>query len=246
MGAIGAGGLAITLDAIHDDGGPDYTAIAGPSEKTYQVEEFDQISTTGPQDVVIVYGDEISVRSEGSPQALAQLEAVVEDGRLTIGPRDGFNWGNWGMLQSGKFYVTVPRLKGIAVAGSGDVKIDRVEGDSFEGKVGGSGKIDIGELKVDEADFTVNGSGSLSVVGTAREARFTVAGSGGAHAGGLRSKEASVSIFGSGNVALTVDEEAQISITGSGNADITGPGHCSVTRVGSGQARCSGGGGDEN
>lgn len=243
MGALAAGGAALTLAALED--GPSTPAIAGPNKLSYQVAPFDQISTTGPQEVVITYGDAISVRAEGSPQALAQLEAVVEDGRLTIGPRKGFNWGNWGMLQSGKFYVTMPRLKGIAVAGSGDVRIDRIEGESFEGKVGGSGEMAIGALKVDEADFTVAGSGNLVVAGAARETHVTIAGSGEVRAGSLRSETASISIGGSGEVALTVDDEAQVSITGSGDVDISGPGRCSVTRMGSGNVRCTGGGGDE-
>ena len=56
---------------------------------TYQVAEFDEIATTGPQDVVITIGETFSVRAEGSPEALAQLEAVVEGDTLAIRPKTG-------------------------------------------------------------------------------------------------------------------------------------------------------------
>lgn len=246
MGGVAAGGAAIALDAMHDDGDAPVAVAQGPDEMTYQVGEFDQISTSGPQDIQVTYGDTIAVRSEGSPEALAQLEAVVDNGQLRIQPKKGFDWGNWQSLRGTTFYVTMPHIKGIAIAGSSDVRIDRVEGDSFSGKIGGMGEIAIGEMKVDRADFDVAGAGTLSVAGTAKETRVSIAGSGEIKAGGLRSETASVSIGGSGDVALTVDKDAQISIAGSGDVDITGPGHCSVTRFGSGSVSCAGGGGDED
>lgn len=245
VGALGAGGAALTLSAMHDDDGGRVMARAADETKTYQVTAFDQISTSGPQDVVVTSGDTLAVRAEGSSEALAQLEATVENGRLLIRPKEGFFWGNWGMLDDVTFYVTAPKLKKVVMAGSGEIRIDKIEGDSFEGTVGGPGEISIGALKVDEADFTVAGSGNLIAEGTARDTHVTVAGSGEVQADGLRSQTASISIGASGNVALTVDKDAQVSITGSGDVDISGPGRCSVTRMGSGEVRCEGGGGDE-
>lgn len=244
LGGLAAGGAALTLSALDDDPMAYVAAApaAGSGEVSYQVAPFDQITTSGPQDVEIAIGEEFSVRSEGPPQALALLEAVVENGRLTIRPREDFNWGNWRRLEPAKFFVTMPVLKGVTTAGSGDVRVDRIEGESFEGKVGGPGEIAIAELKVDEADFTVAGAGNLVAAGTARETRVTIAGAGEVKAGGLRSDTASITIGGSGDVALTVEEEAKVSITGSGDVDISGPARCSVTRMGSGDVRCASGG----
>ena len=244
ISAVCAGGAALTLDALEDDGEP-ADAIAGPDEMTYNVAPFEQISTSGPQDVEVTQGEVISVRAEGSPRAIAQLEVKVENGRLTLGPKPGFFRGNWGILDEATFYVTMPRIKEIAIAGSGDVRVDRIEGDSFEGKIGGGGEIAILEMKVDRADFSVAASGSISAAGSAQHTRATIAGSGEIDAAALRSKTASISIGGSGDVDLTVDEDAQVSITGSGDVDISGAGHCSVTRFGGGTVRCAGGGGDE-
>ncbi|HSG34708.1 MAG TPA: head GIN domain-containing protein [Sphingomonadaceae bacterium] len=243
LGGLAAGGAALTISLMDDDQmafvGPG-SAVAGPSEMTYELAPFEAITTAGPQDIVVTFGDEISVRSEGSPRALSLLEAKVENGRLSIGPPDGFNWGGWGQLESATFYVTLPRLDSINLAGSGDVRIDKIEGERLEVVVGGPGELAIAELAVDEADFTVAGAGNIVAAGSAREARVTVAGAGEIQAGGLRSETASIQIGGAGDVALTVDREAQVSIIGTGDVSISGPAQCSLTRVGNGELICNG------
>ena len=246
-GVVAAGGAALMLDnGGGGGGGPPELAYGGARAMTYQVADFDGISTSGPQDVVVTQGETFAVRSEGSPQALAQLEAVNVDGTLTIRPKNGFNWGNWRSLSGATFYVTLPRLDSVAVAGSGDIRVDRIEAPSFEGTIAGSGELSIAQMQVDEADFKIAGGGNVQAQGTAREARVAIGGSGDVSAAGLRSETASVSIGGSGDVALTVADEAKISIMGSGNVDIDGPGRCQVTRFGSGEVRCDGGGGTDD
>lgn len=243
-GALAAGGAAIVLEA--GDERALVIAAEGPGERAYALAQFEEVSTTGPQDVVITLGETFSVRSEGSPRALALLEPVVEDGTLTIGPRRGFNWSNWRSLNGAKFHITLPRLERVTVAGSGDVRIDRIEGESFEGTIAGSGELSIAEMTVEEADFNIAGGGAVAAAGTARETRVAIGGSGDVDAIGLRSQTASISIGGAGNVSLTVEDEANVSIMGSGDVDIAGPARCSVTRFGSGDVRCAGGGGTDD
>lgn len=240
MGLVAASGAALFL--LENDGSESSPALAGPSEMTYQLGEFDEIATTGPQDVIVTYGDAISVRSEGSPDALAALEATVEDGRLLIRPKDRPGpFGDWGRLESATFFVTVPRLEAVTVAGSGDIEIDRIESESFAGAIEGSGELSIGALTVGEADFRIGGSGNIVAIGTARETHVSINGSGEVGAGGLRSDTASVSINGSGDVVLTAEDEAEVSIVGSGDVAISGPARCVVTQVGSGDVQCEGG-----
>lgn len=243
-GIAAAGGAALMLEETNV--APLAPEVAGPNRMTYELAQFAEISTVGPQDVVVTIGDTFSVRSEGSPGAVAQFEPVVEGDTLMIRPRDGFNWGNWRSLNGATFYVTMPRLDGVAVAGSGDVRIDRIEGERFEGTIAGSGELLIAAMEVDEADFKIGGGGNVSAAGTARETQVAIGASGDVEAGALRSETASISIAGSGNVELAVEDEARVSIMGSGDVDIAGPGRCSVTRFGSGNVRCAGGGGDND
>lgn len=244
-GALAAGGAALIL-ADNDDGHHPVPLAGGPESVTYDVTPFAKISTVGPQDVVVSRSETYGVRSEGSSEALARLEAVVEDGELIIRPKQGFEGGfNWGRLASATFYVSLPQLEMAALAGSGDIRIDRIEGPRFTGTVAGPGELAVDALQVEEADFSIGGSGTLVAAGTASETRVSIGGSGDIQAKDLRTQTAAVSIGGSGDVDLTVEGEARISIVGSGDVDISGPARCSVTRMGSGNVSCATGG-DEN
>lgn len=244
-GTLAAGGAALILSEDDDDEHR-AAAMAGPESVTYEVTPFAEIAIVGPQDVVVSRGETFGVRSEGSPEALAQLEAVVEDGKLLIRPKQGFGGGfNWGRLAAATVYVSLPQLDAVALAGSGDVRIDRIEGPRFTGTVAGSGELAIDAMQVDEADFSIGGSGNLVAAGTARETRVSIGGSGEFQAEDLRSQTASVSIGGSGDVALHVEGEARVSIAGSGDVDISGPARCSVTRMGSGNVSCATGGDED-
>lgn len=237
MGTLAAGGAALILAGDDDDRVP---AAAGPGELTYAVAPFGEISTVGPQDVVVTLGDGYSVRSEGSPDALGRLEAVVEGGKLTIRPKNAFGGSfAWGRVSDATFYVTLPKLAAVSLAGSGDVRVDRIDGERFEGSVAGPGELAIAAMQVERADFSIAGPGDLVAAGTARETHVSIAGSGEVRATGLRSRTASVSMAGSGDVALSVEEDARVSIMGSGDVDIAGPARCTVSRMGSGDVRCN-------
>jgi len=238
LGAVAAGGAGIVLS---ESGSEPMPFVVAAAPQTYELAPFEQISTVGPQDVVVTFGDTQSVRSEGSPEALGQLEVVVEDGELTIRPRNEFGV-NWASLSSATYFVTLPRLERVSLAGSGNIRIDKIEGDSFSGAIAGSGELAIADMRVDEADFRIGGSGNVRAAGTAREARVSIGGSGQIQAAGLRSQTATISIGGSGDAALTVEDEAQVSIAGSGNVAITGPARCSISQMGSGNVTCDGGG----
>lgn len=246
-GALAAGGAALTLEAM-DSGQGTYEVASSDSESnemTYAVASFDEISNVGPQDVVITYGEEFSVRAEGPAQALSLIQAKVDNGKLTIGPGSRFNWGSWERLQGAIFYITMPKLDSVALAGSGEMRIDQIRGESFSGTIAGAGGLKIGSIEVEDADFSINGAGDVSASGTADDTRIAISGAGDFDASGLKSKNASISIGGAGEVALSVEEDARISIFGAGDVDITGPGQCSVTRMGIGDVRCEGGGGTD-
>jgi hypothetical protein len=238
VGAVAAAGAALMLDAGNDRGFVPAVAAAVPLAVDAP---FDEVTSLGPHTVVITIGDAHAVRSEGSPEALQRIEAVVEDGRLMIRPRNGFGRGfSRGALSSATFFVTMPRLQAASLAGSGDMRIDRIEGERFTASIAGSGDMAIGALMVDEAEFSIAGSGDLAAAGQARRARISIAGGGDVRASGLTSESAEIRVLGSGDVALKVDGPAQVSIMGGGDVEIDGDAQCTVSRVGSGEVRCGG------
>lgn len=201
--------ISCLLVAACDIPGLDSGTGGGPS-RTYSVSAFTGLTLAGPYDVVVTVGSTHAVRSEGDPQVLDHLTVRVEDGELWIGSeRDGFlNDGDRG---NAVVRVTVPRLESVTVGGSGDIRIDKMEGQSFEGRIGGSGDLQIGALAVRDAEFSIAGSGDLKVAGKTDQTQFKIAGSGDIDAETLQSRTAAISIAGSGSVAAHASESASIS-----------------------------------
>jgi hypothetical protein len=214
-------------------------AQPGATARSYRVGSFDTVASIGPNTVIVHLGGAPAVTAQGPAETLDKMEVVVEHGDLQIRPkrefRDHFDWRG---VEPATFTVTAPRLAGATLAGSGDMRVDRAEGDRFEATVAGSGDLAIGSLRVSRANLVMAGSGGLTARGSAGQASVSVAGSGKVRASGVVSRTASVTIAGSGTAELTAQDTANVSIVGSGDATITGRAHCNVTRIGSGHLRC--------
>jgi hypothetical protein len=239
---VGAGAAAAGIAALilSESGDPPQYMSQNDDRQTYAVAPFEEISTFGPQDIEVTYGETQSIRAEGPADTLGKLEVVVVDGALTIRPKDLAGMQAWPGFSETTFYITVPKLARVTLAGPGEVSVDRVEGERFEASVAGAGEMAIDSLRVEKAELTINGGGTLVAGGTAGQTRVSIGGSGEVEASDLRSKTASISIGGSGEVELAVDDEALISIAGTGNVDITGSATCSVSRMGGGAVSCNG------
>src|SRR3546814_5216611 len=78
---------------------------------------------------------------------------------LKVGRRgNSVSWGG-DKGRAIKIMVTMPALRGASVAGSGNLSVDRVEGDDFAASASGSGNLTIGAIKTQSASFSVAGSG---------------------------------------------------------------------------------------
>lgn len=210
-----------------------------PGSRDFQVGAFEKISLTGSPNVVVTVGGAPSVRAEGDSALLEKLEIKVENGILRIGWEQG-NW-SFGWPRDHKpvtIHVSAPSLTGAELAGSGDMKIDKVEGGDFAGEIAGSGEIQLASLRARNASFAIAGSGGVTAAGTAEAADFRIAGSGDVRAGGLQVKRARISIAGSGDVETRATESANIDIMGSGDVLVSGGAKCSVNKMGSGDVRC--------
>jgi hypothetical protein len=213
--------------------------LLGAGERSYEISDFGRISTAGPFHVEVEVGPAASVRAEGPKDTLDRLDIRVEHGSLQIRPKHRQFWDfDWSGIEPATFHVTLPQLSSVSLAGSGDMKIDRVDGRHFSASVADSGNLDIASLSVDDANFSVAGSGDVTAQGHAGKAHVSIVGSGNLHLRKLASDDASISVVGSGDAAMTVRDNAHISMMGGGDVDIAGPAHCSVSRIGGGDVRC--------
>jgi hypothetical protein len=220
------------------DAEPGDVASGGGTQRSYNLTGFKAVSLAGSQDVIVRVGAAHSVRAQGDAETLDRLSIEVEGSSLRIGMKKG-KWTDLGSRSSRTtIYVTLPAIDAAAVTGSGDMRVDRVEGTRFSANVTGSGDLDIAAMRVAEANFSVTGSGGIRASGSAQRTSTSVTGSGEVDIAGLDTGTASFQVMGSGDVRARVTQQASVSLMGSGDVSITGPARCSVSKKGSGNVRC--------
>lgn len=201
---------------------------------------FDRIALSGSPDVVVTVGAAASVRAEGDAATLDRLEIVNENGQLRIGLKNSSgSWFSWGHHRGVIVHVTLPALAGASITGSGDMRIDRVQGPAFAGSVTGSGDMTISALTAEQASFTVTGSGGITAAGHARQATGSVTGSGDLRLAQLEAAAATLAVMGSGDIGIRATETAAVELRGSGDVTVAGPARCTINKTGSGDVRCN-------
>ena len=208
------------------------------TSRDFQVGAFDKIDLAGSPDVEVRTGSGPTVHAEGDKRAVDDLDIRVENGTLRISRKPHSGWSFGWHHDRLRIAVTVPSLSAVSIAGSGDVRVDRVAGQSFEGKIAGSGDLSVTHMEVGDAAFSIAGSGDVSVSGKAGKGSFRTAGSGDIRAGSLETGTATVAVVGSGDIQVRATQSAAIDIMGSGDVHVAGTTNCTVHKAGSGDARC--------
>ena len=213
---------------------------ARTAQRTFSVGPFQSVSLTGSPDVVVTVGGAPSVRAEGDARLVERLEIRVEDGDLKIGYRESNSWSfGFSSHRNVTIHVTVPALAAATLTGSGDMRVDRVQGERFVGTVTGSGDLEVGQLRAAEAIFNLTGSGGIRAAGAAERGHVELQGSGDIELGGLEIRDATVSLHGSGDVTAKAMQAARVTLMGSGDVAITGPARCQIDKRGSGDVHCA-------
>jgi len=215
----------------------------GPTvSKNYSVGNFSAIEVAGPYDVEVRTGSNPSVSARGGERLLERTVVEVSGDKLVIRPENNHGFFHWGWGHHGKahFVVTVPQLSGASIAGSGDISVDKIAGQGFEGTVAGSGGINLASINVQQLKLSIAGSGGVKAgAGKAQSAEYEIAGSGDIDAGAVQAQALKASIAGSGGIKAHSSGTADVSIMGSGDVDVSGGAKCTISKAGSGNVRCS-------
>ena len=209
---------------------------AAAAERRFDASGFDKVALGGSDDVVVRQGSAFSVVAVGDADELDRLEITVKDGTLNIGRKKG-NW-SWSSKDVA-VTVTLPALRGLALAGSGDIQADKGASDVFGMRLAGSGRLTLAALDAKTANIAISGSGTVKSAGRCGALNLRVAGSGVAELAGLRCTNASISVAGSGDVSAHVAGEAAVRVAGSGDVTIAGGARCTKKIAGSGNVVCS-------
>jgi hypothetical protein len=192
---VAAAVLALAGCAI-DDGGPRTT-------QNRHVAAFTRIDNRGAADLRVHVGEARSVRVEAGRHVIGDVGTAVHDGTLQVTyDHDGF-WHRHVTVD-----VSVPRLRRIAISGSGDVDADGIAGGALDLRTDGSGDI-TAQGRVDRVSLDANGSGDADL-------------------SALDAGDAAVSIGGSGDADVRAGRRLDVAVDGSG--DVRYHGHPALTQ----------------
>ncbi|MES2337876.1 MAG: head GIN domain-containing protein [Pseudomonadota bacterium] len=217
--------------------GDKVAASGGGASRTFQVADFTGVELAGADDIDVTVGGTFSVRAEGPAEELDKLEIRKDGTTLWVGRRKDGSWS----AKAGKgvkVHVTMPAIRSASLAGAGDLTIDKVESEDFDGNLAGSGDLKLGRVAATSVELNIAGSGTIAASGQVERLEVAVAGSGDVDAAGLKAARADVSIAGSGSVAAEVNGPAKINILGSGDVTLGGKPQCETSKMGSGDVTC--------
>ena len=182
--------------------------------QTRAVGDFHAVRIEGSCDLRATVGAALSVQVTADDNLIDDLTTEVKNGVLVIATRPGKNL--WFRVDA-HATISVPRLDGMQIEGSGDATITGVSGEEF--KAG------------------IEGSGSMRVAGKVTKLSLAIEGSGDADLSALECQDGSVSIDGSGDARVNCSANLSASVSGSGDIDYSGSPHTSISISGSGEVR---------
>ena len=189
-----------------------------------KVDQFSNISVSGPLNVILTKDKRCSVTVEGNSQeALKNLVVYVKDNTLIVTTKAGANNVNMEQL---RVNVTAPTIEGLEMAGSGNLStLSDFTTQKAHMEVTGSGNIILSNpFTCQQMAIKTTGSGNISV-NKLKATRLTtsITGSGEVNFNNLDVNDAVSEITGSGNISLRGKVGSHTKhVTGSGNIDTLG------------------------
>ena len=169
------------------------------------------VSLQGAGELIVRVGPRPSLSVTADSNILPLLVERQRGDQLILETRQSYR-----MRGRPRFVLTVPSLDALAIAGSGDARVDGVAAARMALSIGGSGRI-VARGRADRLTLTIGGSGDID-------------------ARGLRARAVAVTIGGSGNAQVATNGPLTGAIAGSGSVRYLGrPSEVAVTRVGSGR-----------
>ena len=198
--------------------------------KEITLDPFHSIGLSLDADVILKQGSPQKVEIDAEANIIDNIKTKVRNGTWNIGIEEN-------VIKHEKItiYITIPDLKAVSVAGSGDVTTKG----AFTGmenlalSIAGSGDLKLeGEAK--SLDISVAGSGDVLMAGSAGKVGVSIAGSGDVNLKDLVAGDCDISIAGSGNCKVNTSGNLDVSIVGSGDVYYTGGAKVHSSIMGSG------------
>lgn len=227
-------GAAAFASGTWDYGSNRFYGSGNVQTESRAVPAFTAIEVEGSGIVTLSQGIVQSLSVETDDNIMDRVKTEVVGGVLRLGFQPGTSIVRMTRLA---FRITAPRIDGIVISGSGDVRAATpLRTSSLSMEIRGSGSIDA-SVDADAVRAAIGGSGGITVGGHAGDLSVTIDGSGSVRARDLASATADVHVNGSGGVDVTASDTIAININGSGDVSYGGGAKATIRSSGSGTAR---------
>jgi hypothetical protein len=184
---------------------------------TYQVDDFQRIYFTGAGTLKLIQGETVSASAKADAQILAGLTVDVSDGVLYVDAEPTGHRADDLVIS-----LTVTDLRELVSDGDGIIQAESLilENLTLEGK--GAGRFSFNNLHANELLITGRGSNAFDLNGEVFRQVVEIHGVGQYHAEDLASVEGEVSVMGSGDVLVWVQNLLDVYIGGAGRVLYSG------------------------
>jgi predicted small secreted protein len=186
-------------------------------EDARQVSNFDKLSLSGIGDLILIQGDQESLRIEGEDNILAQIDTQVKDGTLVISPKDA-NWEE--TLQPTKrvvYHLNMKTVHQLELTGVGSINIGQLKTDQLEILSSGVEGVDIGNLSAKTLEVALRGEGQCNLAGEIDSQQVELSGTGQYNAAKLQSQKTAIDLSGAGSASVWVEQSLTANLSGTGS-----------------------------
>ncbi len=198
--------------------------------ETFVLDDFSEVRLRMDATVYVTQGDSREVTLIAQSNIADEIEFKIRGDELIIDNDRCLR--NFAEIE---IFLTMDRIRALSLSGSGAIISENVlEVNDLDLNVSGSGTLDLA-IEADDVHADLSGSGDIRLEGVANDLRYRVSGSGDLHAFGLITQTADITISGSGDAEVFVEEFLDVRISGSGDVYYKGDPRIESKTSGSGR-----------
>jgi len=187
-------------------------------QETRDVGDFSHINANGAFNISFSQTSASQVDLFGDSNILPIISTTVSQGSLNITTLDDNCYSSQNMIE---ITATSPDFEGVTLNGAGKIEAHNITTDQLRFETNGSVTINSSFTTEFVAVF-LNGSGDAQLTGSAENSGFNIGGTGSIQASTLIVDICTITIEGSGDIYIHVNNEMTVVINGSGNVYYTG------------------------
>lgn len=177
-----------------------------------QLDTFSKIEMEGGAKVMLVQGDEYSIKVEGTKRIVDQVTTEVKDGVLMIDYRDKKLIKLW--IDSPTLTITFPDLSSFRLDGGAELKADGLKLDILNFKINGGANVRMNDLAVNTLNMTVDGGSDVHVSGAAENLSIDIMGGTNFESEDFECANVNVEVDGAANVVVWATQTLKLDLAG--------------------------------